>query len=465
MIAYSIIQKSHLEGALRLDAEYYQPEYLSIFSKIASLAHTSLKSYAEKVFSGPFGSTLKSESYRESGIPFIRISDISDLFIEKDGLVFISPEEHKRIYSTHLNTGDIVLSKIGTIGRLSVVSDDFGEVNISENNIGIRLSKCSKEEKIALLFFLLSKYGQGQIIRKASGNIQLKLNITDIESVQVPIFDKATLKELNDIYNDFLLRNTESQSFYSQAENLLLEELGLKNFSARGGSAFGGESEDGLWNVVKLLEVQKANRIDAEYFQNKYNKIVSLIRAKKGIKLGELVSIKKGIEPGAEEYQDDGKLFIRVSSLSKQGITDKDQKYLSDKLYQELKKDFEPKTGEILLTKDATPGIAYVLKESLEGIIAGGVLRLRVKEDVNAEYLALCINSIVGQAQAERDAGGSIIAHWKPEQIKNILIPILPKSIQQKIADFVRQSHEARRKAKKLLESAKQKVEKLIEEK
>jgi len=28
MIAYSIIQKSQLEGGLRLDAEYYQPEYL-----------------------------------------------------------------------------------------------------------------------------------------------------------------------------------------------------------------------------------------------------------------------------------------------------------------------------------------------------------------------------------------------------------------------------------------------------
>ena len=34
MITYSIIKKSELEGALRLDAEYYQPEYLNINSKI-----------------------------------------------------------------------------------------------------------------------------------------------------------------------------------------------------------------------------------------------------------------------------------------------------------------------------------------------------------------------------------------------------------------------------------------------
>ena len=108
MIAYSVISKSQLEGTRRLDAEYYQPEYLEIVQKIQSVPHTSLDSYAEKVF--------------------IRISDISDLFIDQDTLVFISPSEHKRIYSTHLSVGDIVLSKIGTVGRLSVISEELGEV-------------------------------------------------------------------------------------------------------------------------------------------------------------------------------------------------------------------------------------------------------------------------------------------------------------------------------------------------
>jgi len=69
---------------------------------------------------------------------------------------------------------------------------------------------------------------------------------------------------------------------------------------------------------------------------------------------------------------------------------------------------------------------------------------------------------MIGKMQAERDAGGSIIEHWKPEQIKNVLAPILPKSIQQKIADLVQKSHEARKQAKELLEEAKTKVEETI---
>lgn len=67
--------------------------------------------------------------------------------------------------------------------------------------------------------------------------------------------------------------------------------------------------------------------------------------------------------------------------------------------------------------------------------------------------------------QIERDAGGSVIAHWKPEQIKKLQVSILPKSIQQEIADLVRQSHQARKKAKELLEKAKREVEELIEKK
>ena len=84
-------------------------------------------------------------------------------------------------------------------------------------------------------------------------------------------------------------------------------------------------------------------------------------------------------------------------------------------------------------------------------------------KEIESEYLALCLNSILGQMQTERDGGGSIITHWRPEQIKSILIPVLPKPTQQKIADLVQKSHEAQSKTKQLLAQAKQNVRSLIE--
>ncbi|MBI2459564.1 MAG: restriction endonuclease subunit S [Parcubacteria group bacterium] len=226
-----------------------------------------------------------------------------------------------------------------------------------------------------------------------------------------------------------------------------------------------------VYSIIKKSQLEGASWIDAEYFQEKYKKLIKKIKLNSAEKLGDLAVIKKGFEPGAEEYKEEGKLFIRVSSLSANGIESSEQKYLSDKLYEELKNNYEPKVGEILLTKDATPGIAYAVKEPVQGIMSSGILRLKISPsassgqgNIDAEYLTLCLNSIIGKMQAERDAGGSVIAHWKPEQIKNIIIPILPKTTQQKIADLVRQSHEARKKAKELIEEAKKKVEKMIEE-
>lgn len=232
-----------------------------------------------------------------------------------------------------------------------------------------------------------------------------------------------------------------------------MEELGLEDFEADGE----------LWNVVNLSDAKVAGRVDAEYFQPKYGKLLAQLKKSRARSLSELVTMKKGIEPGSEAYSEEGKLFIRVSSVSKFGLSGKDQKHISEKLYKELKDAYAPKVGEILLTKDATPGVACVLKEKVEGVVSGGVMRLKLKEDIDAEYLAVCINSLVGQLQAERDAGGSVIAHWKPEQIKQVQVPILPEKTQQKIAELVRESHTARVKAKQLLEDAKHKVEELIE--
>jgi len=50
----------------------------------------------------------------------------------------------------------------------------------------------------------------------------------------------------------------------------------------------------------------------------------------------------------------------------------------------------------------------------VEGIIASGILKLNINEsEINKEYLALCINSMVGKLQIERDGGESVIIHWR----------------------------------------------------
>ena len=75
----------------------------------------------------------------------------------------------------------------------------------------------------------------------------------------------------------------------------------------------------------------------------------------------------------------------------------------------------------------------------------------------------LLLNSIIGSYQLERIGTGGVQTNISYKDIKNIIIPILPKPIQQKISELVKKSHESRKKVKELLEEAKRKVEELIE--
>ena len=65
--------------------------------------------------------------------------------------------------------------------------------------------------------------------------------------------------------------------------------------------------------------------------------------------------------------------------------------------------------------------------------------------------------------QAERDVGGSIIQHWRVEEIKEVFIPIISMESQTQIADLIRKSDRLRQESQALLEEAKRKVEQAIE--
>ncbi len=78
---------------------------------------------------------------------------------------------------------------------------------------------------------------------------------------------KATLIKAINFYK-------QSQSLYSQAENLLLEELGLKDFKPQYKKTY----------TAKLSDTFSAHRIDAEYFQPAYEEVIENIKVKTTIR-------------------------------------------------------------------------------------------------------------------------------------------------------------------------------------
>ena len=246
-----------------------------------------------------------------------------------------------------------------------------------------------------------------------------------------------------------------ARKMYADTQRALLSELGLANWQSKQQISFAKNYSD----------TESAGRIDADYFQPKYEKISNAIKSCKGgwDVLSNLVTIEKSVEVGSAEYLDAGIPFVRVSNLNPFEITE--EKYISKELYAEIKQ-HQPNMGEILLSKDGTPGIAHYLHEQPKKMIpSGGILRLKSKKTgkVNGEYLALVLNSVLTKEQVERDVGGSVILHWRPEQVKNLLIPILPKGKQTAIQEKIVKSSGLRARSKHLLNCAKTAVELAME--
>ena len=78
--------------------------------------------------------------------------------------------------------------------------------------------------------------------------------------------------------------------------------------------------------------------------------------------------------------------------------------------------------------------------------------------------MTLVLNSTLTQEQVNRDVGGSVILHWRPDQVAGTVIPILPEEKQTKIQQKVIESFRLRKRAKDILEHAKRAVEIAIEQ-
>ena len=315
-----------------------------------------------------------------------------------------------------------------------------------------------KKEKInssTLTIFLNSKYGRQEIEKYSMVSNQANFSPAKFKEIKIPIFSNTFQLEIETFVKTSYQKLEDSKNLYKEAESLLLKELDLVDFTPKNENIAIKSFKDSF---------MQTGRLDSEYYQAKYDELIDHIKKANFDKLDNIVNIKKSIEPGSEAYQDSGIPFIRVSNVTKFGISDTDI-YLSRNILkeEELQKLY-PTKDTILLSKDGTVGIAYKIKNETEMITSGALLHLSIKkDDVLPEYLTLVLNSLIVQLQAQRDAGGSIIQHWKPSEIQEVLIPIIDISIQNQIEEKIKKSFELKEDSKQLLDLAKKAVEIAIE--
>jgi len=367
---------------------------------------------------------------------------------------FITPDVDEILYKSQVSDRQVLLTMAGVyLGRASVF--DYG-IHVNSNQA---IAKITVREDLLnpyyLSTFLTSLYGSFQIHRNKTGTARDNINLGQIQDLYICLPSRRFQLLIEQSVKSGKQRFSDSKRLSAQAEQLLISELGLQNWKPSHTLAY----------VRKYSEAARACRVDAEHFQPKYQEMHDWLSPQVLLdQLDKLVIYTKGVEVGGHAYADSGIPFLRVSNLTKYGLDDRSLNYISDELYHSLRSDYEPQQGEMLLSKDATPGLAYYLENSIQSIVSSGILRLRLIDDIPPHYLELALNSHFVQLQIEQDAGGSILKHWRPSEIRKTLIPRLSSPKEIEIAGLVQQAHAAQREAKMILEKTKRAVELAIEE-
>ncbi len=443
----------------RFDAEFFAKTDLKIEKALHNLNSKELREYGTFVASAFYPSAT--HLYKNGDVPFIRCVDCikypvvtkrQNHLLEKIPMDFVMKQSG--INTLHKN--DIVITKVGTPSYPSIIYEhDF--VALSRTVLGIKNIK--NINPFYLLIFLRSNYGFSQLQRHRELTIQYQLTLE--RTKRTLVYEPSTNFQdgIETLVHNYFENLENSKSFYAQAEEILLNELDLQNFQP---------SEKPI-NIKNLSEsFRLTGRLDAEYYQPKYEDVINKIIAKNHDKLANIVKIRKSFEAGSANYDDKGLPFLRVADYSKFGLTEP-QKYLKNSFVIDNKEKItklKPKKGTILFSKDGSVGTAYHLRKDFEGITSGAILHLLVKDKTKIipEYLTLVLNSKLVQMQAERDAGGSIILHWRVNEIENVVVPIIDLNKQQQIAELIEKSFALKKQSEQLLATAKQAVEMAIEE-
>ena len=450
----------------RLDDKFFEKRYREAYALIKTKAHVNFGSIMSTLSdyhaNGSYESLNKVVSILDKPdyAYMVRSTDLEKRDFVSD-VKYIDEAAYLHLTKTKLFGGELLINKIGNPGRVYYMPLLNRPATVGMNLFMVKLNiEFGFKEKFIWAFFN-SDFGQKIIQRKVNGTVPLTIDKEAIRTLYIPKLERYFQEKIEDVVSSSDQIKVYSQEKYLSAETLLLETLGLTDFKPRTEAV----------NIKSLKDsFGTTGRLDAEYYQPKYEHMMARITSSSHAKLGELVDMKKSIEPGSDAYAEDeeGLPFLRVADYSKQGITSPQVRLNKKFVVENFEKiaDLKPKQDTILFSKDGSVGEAYRLREDADFITSGAILHLTVKNkaQVLPDYLALALNSIAVKQQAERDAGGSIILHWRKEEIENVLVPIVDMPTQQKIEAQIQESFKLKAESERLLEVAKRAVEIAVEQ-
>lgn len=448
MAKISITTNSYLQARNRIDAEFFQEEYLELDKLIGNGEPISVISDTVDLQSnGAFRQIFEIlNDKNKKVIPYIRSGNVGDFFVKKDDLYFISYEAHSKLQKTHTKNNDVLMARKGKIGGATIITKDDINYNSNDNVVNIRLKDFNKYNPAYFTAFWNCKYGLKQVERYATGNVQPWLSMKQVRMLKTVFLDYEKQNEISNLVLKAYEAFTASRNNLSNALKIINKEIGINDFPI----------ENKNKSIVSFTELLKANRIDAQCFKPEYLEYKKIINNFGNFdRLSDLLlCVSKGNQ---KEIRIDG-------TIPYVSIKDIDEIELVSNSFCDFFQNPAEKNDLLLAITGATIGKVGVVYRNDKLGFSGDLLNLKVnKERIPIYYLLGVLRSVLGQKQIIRWITGATNGHFNPSDINKVLIPRLQKDTESKIDFMVKESLDNKIQSEKLLETAKNKVETYIE--
>lgn len=154
--------------------------------------------------------------------PYIRVRDMKGKFIPTDELEYVPDHIFPKIKNYIVNTNDVIVSIVGTIGLVSIITEKLNNASLTENCA--KLSGLDRIDAEYLYYFLISEIGQAELQKVTVGAVQPKLPLYGLENVSIDwktrTERKEIVKQLNSLDNKIQLNTQINQTLEQIAQAL-----------------------------------------------------------------------------------------------------------------------------------------------------------------------------------------------------------------------------------------------------
>jgi type I restriction enzyme, S subunit len=426
----------------RLDPEYYQNEFIALEQAISATEKERLENIAI-IRSGT--TPRDRDDLLEEGVNLLKTNDIRNLpLLTSRSYYKISDETARTMKATELQPRDVLMNIVGAtldvIGRVAYVPVDFATSNITQAMSLIRVTDARFLPEY-LFVFLLSKFGNLQARRLARPTGQYNLNLPEVGSIEIPVLPKSIQYDIAKTLESISEKYRTADEKTSLATQLLSDELGFAHFSW----------SDGAISVRHSVEVISEGRFDSEFWQEGYDEILQRILNYKNGSSRIRDVFKQSAKPhksvAGEEYA-----YVEISDIDVKSGNVTPNNVASFELPANAKQVLKERS---LLASKVRPNRGAVgIVEDFEGVVVSGAL-LVLSEDkaINLETLMTYLRLAPIKELLLKFNTGTSYPTITDEVILDLLVPLVPKVIQSKIAKLIQESNSAHKNADQELQN------------